>query len=188
MNGSSAVLTILRDTLRSSALASLTATALAVGLARRHGQRAPAVPNAVAHMAEGRRAAGRQDWSRHSAEGIALNFFGCLAWTCVAEGWAALRPYRDTGDALGRGATLAALAYVVDQHVLPRRWQPVYDVVLPLPARLAVYATLALTLPLCSFLRHSRARRPWQAPSARLISGRLITAGRHRHDAGVDRR
>jgi hypothetical protein len=179
---------LLRDALVSAALASLTATGLAVELARRRGHKPPAVPNAVAHMAEGPKAAGRQDWSPHTAEGVMLNFAGCLAWSAVAEAWARLRPCRSPARALGRGAILAAMAYAVDQHVLPGRWRPAYDVVLTLPARLTVYASLAATLPLRPLMRQWMVRRAWQRPAGRLISARLMTAGACRRDAKVNRR
>ncbi len=48
---------------------------------------------------------------------------------------------------------MAGLAYFVDQHVIPAARRPAYDAVLPLPLRIAVYASLAATLTLRSALQ-----------------------------------
>jgi len=151
---------LLRDAVLSAALASASSTALGMFLTHRHGNPAPAVLNSVAHMggADGR-PAGRRDWSRYSVAGLALNYLGCLFWAGVGEAWARARPDEHCVDALTRGALMSSLAYAVDQHLLPARRRPAYDVVLPLPARLAVYASLALTLPLRSALAAGLARR-----------------------------
>jgi hypothetical protein len=150
---------LFRDALLSAALASASSTALGMLLTRRHGHPAPAVPNSVAHMGAGSRAARRRDWSRYSAGGLALNYFGCLFWAGVGELWVRVQPDRHRGHALARGAVMSGLAYAVDQHLLPARLRPAYDAVLPLPARLAVYASLALTLPLRSALAGAGAGR-----------------------------
>lgn len=149
---SSAPGTLLRRALLSAALASASATGVAVALGCRRGHAAPAVPNSVARMAGGPVRSGREDWSRHTAAGVALNFAGCLAWAAVAETWARARPYRSPGTALARGAAVAGLAYVIDQHLLPARRRPAYDAVLPVQARVIVYASLALALPMRSAL------------------------------------
>jgi len=149
---------LLCDAVVTAALASASSTALGMFLTRRHGHPAPAVPNSVAHMGAGARAAKRGDWSRYSVAGLALNYLGCLFWASVGEAWARMRPHRHCVDALRRGALMAGLAYAVDQHILPARLRPAYDAVLPLPAQLTVYASLALTLPLRSALAAGLAR------------------------------
>ncbi len=139
---------LLRDAALTALIASATCTGIGMRLARRRGKRPAALPNAVAHMTDGMPAARRQDWSGHTLRGLALNFAGCMAWACVAEAWASIRPFRQPADALARGAAMASAAYTMDMHVLPARARPAYDKVLARGERLTVYASLAATLTL----------------------------------------
>ena len=137
---------LLRDAVVTATMASATATGLGMCLARRRGKPAAALPHAIAHMTDGTRAARRQDGAERTLTGLALNFVGCLAWACVAETWARVRPYRQPLDVLARGLAMASTAYAVDMHVLPPHARPAYDEVLTGGARVALYASLAATL------------------------------------------
>ncbi len=140
------VRSLLRDAVITATMASATSTGLGMCLARRQGKPAAALPHAVAHMTDGTRAARRMKGSERTLTGLALNFVGCLAWACVAEAWAGVRPYRQPLDVLARGVAMAGAAYAVDMHLLPPHARPAYDQVLKGSARVALYASLAATL------------------------------------------
>jgi hypothetical protein len=118
--------------------------------------------NAVSHIVWGDEAASQDDASfRHTAPGVALNAAAIAAWSAVYE--LAFGPRVRAGDAraaLIGGATTAALAYVTDYYVVPRRLTPGFEKRLSSRSMLAVYAALGASLPLASLLvgRQSKAR------------------------------
>lgn len=126
--------------------ATLAATALC-GIARGVGPVAPV--NATSHIVRGPEAgrAGRAD-VRHTLPGLALHFGACLFWAAV---------YESLPRHPMRGPATAALAYVTDYHVVPRRLTPGWELRLPGRSLALVYAVLALSLPLGGFMRR-RAR------------------------------
>ncbi len=85
--------------------------------------------NAVSHIVWGDDAASQDDASfRHTAPGVALNAAAIAAWSAVYE--LAFGPRVRAGDAraaLIGGATTAALAYVTDYYVVPRRLTPGFE-------------------------------------------------------------
>jgi hypothetical protein len=107
----------------------------------------PAAPlNAVSHIVWGDRAAERAAPSaKYTATGAALNGVAVTGWALLhAALFRRGSPRRGLLRALAGGATIAALAWVVDYHVVPRRLSPGFEARLSNRDLLAVYAVLAL--------------------------------------------
>lgn len=143
-----------------AAAATLAATALC-GIARGAGPLAPV--NATSHILWGREA-GRADRAdaRHTLPGLVLHFGACMFWAAV---------YESLPRHPMRGPATAALAYVTDYHVVPRRLTPGWELRLPGRSLALVYAVLALSLPLGAFMRR-KARGDAKAWPARRPSRR----------------
>jgi hypothetical protein len=143
----------------SAALASVTTLALAGALGRLAGQTALEPVNALgSHVSSPRRRHQRHFSLRWTVPGILINFGGCLFWASVVERWARDDPPEHACDALLRGSVAATLAYVTDYHGLPRALRPRYERKLPKPMLLAVYASLAVALPLRAWVSAVRRR------------------------------
>ena len=149
----------LLDALISGTVAGIATTAAAAAAARREGSPAVAPVNAVSHVLWGEEA-GHQDGvsARYTATGFATNHAACVFWAGVYE---TLRRRVGGGipGALASGPTVAALAYVVDYHLVPERLTPGYELRLSPAGLSAIYAALALSLPLWSIFsrRHDSA-------------------------------
>lgn len=119
-----------------------------IGLvSRRETGRATYGLNAISHMAWGGRAGRRRDWSvEHTGLGLALNQLACLFWSGCLEAMVDDRrpasPARTAMEAIG----MAGVAYVVDYHVVPRRFTPGFELVLPRRSYPLLYAGLAVSL------------------------------------------
>jgi hypothetical protein len=82
-----------------------------------------------------------------------LNTLAVASWAAVYEGLFGSAARRgNTAAAVLGGISVAGLAYVTDYYVVPRRLTPGFEKRLSAPSMLAVYATLALTLPIASLL------------------------------------
>lgn len=150
---------VILDAVVTAGIASVGATAMAACLGCHDGARVTASVNAVSRIIWGERSVRHQRPSmRYTLAGAALHYAGCLFWAAVAEGWQRSRPLGRPAAALRRGVALAASAYLVDQWLLPDRWRPGYRRILSSPQVVAVYATLAISLPLRAWLVHRRAQ------------------------------
>ncbi len=146
----------LLDAVIAGTIAGIATTAAAATAARRQGAPAVAPVNAVSHVVWGDQA-GHQDGlsARYTATGLATNHAACVFWAAVYE---ALRRRVGGGvpGAVASGPTVATLAYVVDYHLVPKRLTPGYELRLSAGGLSAIYAALALSLPLWSiFSRRS---------------------------------
>ena len=109
----------------------------------------PAGPvNAVSHIVWGDEAMRHDAMSaKYTAVGTALN-------TAAVASWSVLHHFMFRSDrraaglmpALARGATTAAIAYVVDYHVVPKRLTPGFEGRLSNRSLFAIYAALAVSL------------------------------------------
>jgi hypothetical protein len=135
------------DTLTTGAVASA-ATTLAIGaLGKVEDGNAIAPINAVSHILWGEEAAAAdQPDARHTLTGLALNAVAVTGWAGVHELLMPRTGPRRLDQALLAGTAVAALAFVTDYYVVPKRLTPGFEKRLSNPSLLGVYATLALSL------------------------------------------
>jgi hypothetical protein len=116
--------------------------------------------NAVSHIVWGDEAAEQDEASlKYTAPGAALNAAAVASWAGVYElGFGRRARQGDVKAALIGGVATAALAYVTDYYIVPRRLTPGFEKRLSAPSMFAVYAALAASLPLASLLASRRSR------------------------------
>lgn len=112
----------------------------------------PAAPvNAVSHILWGNDAIEQDSVSaKYTGLGAAMNTAAVAAWCTLHR--IVFRPERRApglAPALARGATTAAVAYVVDYHLVPKRLTPGFEERLSGRSLFAIYATLAISLAMC---------------------------------------
>ncbi|MBL9161748.1 MAG: hypothetical protein JNL18_03295 [Planctomycetaceae bacterium] len=114
--------------------------------------------NAVSHILWGDDAAEQDDASlKYTAPGFALNAAAIASWAGVYELGFGQRARRgDVKAAIIGGVATAALAYITDYYVVPRRLTPGFEKRLSPPSMFAVYAALAASLPVASLLAARR--------------------------------
>ena len=136
------------------AAAAATAIVVAVRGARDSGS-AIAPLNATSHVAWGDDAAAVERVDvKHTALGTGIHIAAGMFWAAVYEklfGRAAERGA--IGTALVGGAAVAALAYVVDYHCVPKRLTPGWEDRVAGRSLAATYTALAASLPLRGLLR-----------------------------------
>jgi len=159
-------------TLAAAAPASAATTAV-VSLCGKAEERNTVAPlNAVSHILWGDSAARQDELSlKHTGAGIVLNTLAITSWAGVYEAVFGGRARRGSNRAAILGGTATStLAYVTDYHVVPQRFTPGFEKRLSPLSMFAVYASLALSLPIASIL--GRKRQP--APAAKSTSRRGI--------------
>jgi len=128
------------------AAAATTLAAAACGAIERGNPAAPL--NAVSHIAWGDTAARRRKVSlKYTGVGVLLNAAAMVSWAAFHH--VAFKPAeRRSGavEGLMRGAGTAAIAYVIDYHVLPKRLTPGLEKRLSRWSVFSVYAALAVSL------------------------------------------
>lgn len=136
---------------------------------RRVSGSAPAGTNAASQWVWDRPARHASGWSwRHTALGYAIHHASSIFWAAGYEAWCVHRP----GHPVAKAATVAAVAYVVDYHVVPRRLSPGFERRISGPGMACVYAAFALGLAVVRLrqqpsARHSGAPRPQAGPVLR---------------------
>jgi hypothetical protein len=132
------------------------ATSIAVAWAGARDSGSAVAPiNATSHIAWGE-SAGRVETidAKHTLLGAALNLGACVFWATFFEKWfgrAAER--RQVGPALLGGATVAAVAYVTDYHLVPKRLTPGWESRISPRSLLTTYAVFAAALAVGAMLR-----------------------------------
>ncbi|HZP86503.1 MAG TPA: hypothetical protein VFB54_06760 [Burkholderiales bacterium] len=145
-------MTLLRDSLISGALTAISSATAAMLLARREGQRPAVAVNAVSHWLWGPRAAWHDEVSiQYTATGAATNTAACVWWAGVYE-WLRGRLPATPAATLAAGPAVAALAYVVDYHVVPARLTPGYELRLSNRSLGWLYVVIGLSLPVRALL------------------------------------
>lgn len=138
---------MLTHSLKLGALAGAATTAAVAALSQRETGSAVAGLNAVSHIAWGDEAARQRKASlKYTLTGLALNAAAVAGWALLHEVLFAGRRQRGWARPLAAGAATAALAYVVDYHVVPQRLTPGFEKRLSRPALAAVYGVLAASL------------------------------------------
>lgn len=121
--------------------------AVAIGVVSQSvtGRSAPGF-NAISHMVWGERAARQLHWSSgYTGMGLVLNQLACVFWAGCYEAMA----HRQDGQParpLILAATVSAVAYLVDYHVVPRRYTPGFELVFPRRSFPFLYIGLAASL------------------------------------------
>jgi hypothetical protein len=121
------------------------ASAAAAALFSRSENRHAARPlNAVAHIYDGGRPKAKDGpGGRNTAVGLGLHMAASLWWGTFFEGFFGPSARRGPAGAVAAASTIAAAAYVVDYHVVGKRFQPGFEKFLSSRAMLGVYAALA---------------------------------------------
>jgi hypothetical protein len=104
--------------------------------------------NAPSHVVWGDRAATveRATW-RHTALGYLINTGAGVFWASVFQKlFARAAARRGVVGALAGGAATAAIAYLTDYHLVPKRLTPGYEKRVSGRSLFLIYAVLALTL------------------------------------------
>jgi hypothetical protein len=140
-----------------------TAAAAAAAGARASGS-AVAPINATSHVVHGPSAARvRTVDVEHTALGLAINFGASAFWAGLYE--AAFGRAAEKGElakASAGAAAVAALAYVTDYHLVPKRLTPGWEERMPRRSLAWIYGVLAICLPLRGLARGALSRRRMQ--------------------------
>jgi len=123
--------------LLSGSVASIASALAGVVCSRIENRHAARPINAVAHIYDGGTPPARDRGGRNTFVGFAIHTAASVWWALFYE--ALPRRYRDPV----RAAAVSALAYLVDYHVVHRRFRPGFEAHLSPPARFGIYAALA---------------------------------------------
>jgi hypothetical protein len=144
----------LRRGLFSGSVAGLLSLATALVLSRRETGDADGVVNAVSHIAWGGtplKQAARP--GLNTVVGTLLHQGASIFWAFFYERFGGTTARHNSGAAMKAAATTAVVAYVVDYHVVPKRFQPGFEARLSGPSMFAVYAAFATGFWVASVLR-----------------------------------
>lgn len=136
----------LRDVSAASAAATAATTATTMALGAMRDESAWAPLNAVSHILWGDEAARHTEPSAgYTATGAALNGGAMVTW---AIAYTAVRRLLPPGPAssVAAGAGVAAAAYLIDYHVVPKRLTPGFEKRLSGRSMFWIYAALAVSL------------------------------------------
>jgi hypothetical protein len=134
------------------------ATTAAVALSGLREAGSGAAPiNATSHVLWGREA-GTTDAVdvKHTLPGLLINVGAGVFWGLVHELLTERLPRRDRTTALGSGAVVGGLAYLVDYHLIPRRLAPGWELRVSRGSVALGFAALGLSLGLAAVLRTRR--------------------------------
>ena len=151
----------LADALVSGAIASTAAAATAAARGARDSGSAIAPINATSHIVWGSEA-GDVDRIRatYTLPGLALNAGAGVFWAMLYERvFGEVAERGDAARAIAGGAAVAALAYVTDYHLVPKRLTPGWEMRISRRSLALVFTALALALPVRGLLRNRMARR-----------------------------
>ena len=147
---------LLRDSLITGtvACAATLAVAMICGAQTRSGPVAPI--NATSHVLHGEHAAQALGPDlRHTVPGAALNEGAGIFWSILYEGLFGRAGERgDLATAIAGGGAVAALAYFVDYHLVPKRLTPGWEHHLSRRALAIIYGALALSFPVRGVFRY----------------------------------
>jgi hypothetical protein len=170
-----------RTGIASGAAASTLSSAVLAARARQEAGSPYAGTNAVSHALWGDRAFRADAPSlKYTVAGYMIHHGASMLWATLYERYASGPDGRRSASrALGVGAAVAALAFVVDYTVTPPRFRPGYEQRISPRSMAMVYVALALGLALRDVLSAGPAGRPMgaQAPGAHRSPTRLPGTG-----------
>ncbi|WP_199728415.1 hypothetical protein [Pseudoxanthomonas sp. SGNA-20] len=165
---------VLLRALGSGAVASIISTLVVSAHSRWRSGSVPAGTNAASQWVWDWPARHASGWSaRHTLLGYAIHHASSLLWAGGYEAWGHRRP---ADPPLLRAAGIAALAYVVDYHVVPRQLSPGFENRIGASGVAAAYAGFALGLALCDLVK---ARRHGSAPARAQRRAELVQPRQH---------
>jgi hypothetical protein len=148
---------LLSRAVASGSVAGLAATAaVALSGVREAGSGAAPI-NATSHVLWGRDA-GTTDAVdvKHTLPGLLINVGAGVFWGVVYELLRESLPRRDRASAVGSGAVVSGLAYLVDYHLIPRRLTPGWELRVSRRSVRVGFAALGLGLAAMGLLRARR--------------------------------
>jgi hypothetical protein len=138
---------ILGRALVSGTLAAVAVTAVASMASRRSTGSYASALNATSHVLWGREAAMRNAVTlKYTATGALTNVGASVFWALLYEALCARSKRLRASGAMARALLVSGAAYVVDYHVVPKRFTPGFELRLPGRALAAIYAALAFGL------------------------------------------
>jgi hypothetical protein len=146
----------LGDAALSGAIASASTAVAAAACGARDSGSGIAAVNAVSHIVWGSDAANvREADVKHTVPALLLNTGATFFWSALYEGafGKAAEQGRVAKALLGAGS-VAALAYVTDYHVVPKRLTPGWEERVSNGSLGIIFAVLALSFPVRGLLRH----------------------------------
>jgi hypothetical protein len=151
---------LLQRVVRTGLIAGVVSAAAAAALSRLQNGRGASAINAVSHIAwGGRPPAHAGKGGRNFFVGAGLHIGASMFWATLFEGLFGRSARQRAKPAwLGGGAT-AALAYLTDYRVVPRRLRPGMEAFLPRWALYGVYAALGAGFALAARRRRAVERR-----------------------------
>lgn len=148
----------LRDGVLSGAISGAATAAVAALCGARERGSAIAPINATSHILHGPEAGRVTDVDlAHTAVGLPIHVGSAMLWATLYErafGGAADRG--EVGKAIAGGYAIAALAYLMDYHGVPKRLTPGWEHSVSGGSLALVFATLALSLPVRGLVRAGR--------------------------------
>ena len=133
------------------------ATTAAASICGRIEEGEPIAPlNAISHILYGDEAAAHTEPSaKYTMPGVLLNTAAITGWAVVHElVFNGRRRPQTLPQAIAAGAVTSTLAFVTDYYVVPNRFTPGFEKRLSNKSLAGIYATLAASLGIASWLRH----------------------------------
>jgi hypothetical protein len=93
---------------------------------------------------------------KHTLPGLLINVGAGVFWALAYELLLELSPRRDRAAAVAGGAAIAALAYIVDYHLIPRRLTPGWELRLSRRSVARGFVALGVSLGLAGLVRARR--------------------------------
>jgi hypothetical protein len=157
----SALADLVTRTLQTTGPATAATTAAVAACGALDDANAVAPLNAVSHIVWGDEAAEQDDPSlKYTASGATLNAAAIASCAAIYElGFGRAARRGNVKAAIVGGIATAALAYVTDYYVVPKRLTPGFEKRLSSPSMFVVYAALAASLPLASLMAGRRSKQ-----------------------------
>jgi len=153
--------------LAGGAAASAASAAAAFACSRRENGDGTRPLNAITHIVDGGEPPAHDGpKGRNTALGMAIHTGACLFWSVFFEALFGRQARQGPGKALAAGAAIAATAYVVDYHVVHRRFRPGIEAYLSDRSMLAVYGALAAGFAAATLAMRGRRRARRKAAEA----------------------
>ena len=143
--------------LSSGSLAGIATTAAVSLVGLREQSNAVAPINATSHVLWGDEAGAADEVDlKHTVPGLLINTGAGVFWALIHELLLERVRPRDAAEGAASGAAVAALAYVVDYHLIPRRLSPGWELRVSRRGVALGFATLGACLALSGILRARR--------------------------------